>query len=134
MWGRRRLETPAPSAEPGAAHAAEAGPSLPVLLTLLALGASGAVSMAYEIAWTRALTLVIGSSTYAFTAVLTSFLVGIAGGSALYSRWSPTREASPGTFAALQAGIAVTVTLTLLVFERVPEFFLAGLGVSDAPG
>ena len=134
MWSRRPLETPTPSAEPATNLAGEPGPSLPVVLTLLALGASGAVSMAYEIAWTRALTLVIGSSTYAFTAVLTAFLVGIAGGSAVYSRWAGARPASPTTFAAIQVGIALTVTLTLLVFERVPEFFLAGLGVSDLPG
>jgi len=133
VWSRR-LDLRIPHAVSERAADVEPRASLPVLLTLLALGVSGAVSMAYEIAWTRALTLVIGSSTYAFTAVLTSFLVGIAGGSALYSRWSSAREASPATFAALQAGIAVTVTLTLLVFERVPEIFLAGLGVSDAPG
>jgi len=135
-WSRRPLETPAPEAASGPAAACSGGrgPGLPVLLTLLALGASGAVSMAYEIAWTRALTLVIGSSTYAFTAVLTSFLVGIAGGSGLYSRRAGGRPASPTTFAALQAGIAVTVALTVLVFERVPEIFLAGLGVSDTPG
>ncbi len=135
-WSRRPLDARLPEtvSEPAVGHAGGLAPSLPVLLTLMALGASGAVSMVYEIAWTRALTLVIGSSTYAFTAVLTSFLVGIAGGSALYSRWAGARPASPATFAALQAGIAVTVTLTLLVFERIPEFFLAGLGVSDAPG
>lgn len=133
VWSRR-VDLRVPRAVAERAAGVEPRASLPVLLTLVALGASGAVSMAYEIAWTRALTLVIGSSTYAFTAVLTSFLVGIAGGSALYSRRARAREATPATFAALQAAIAVTVTLTLLVFERVPEFFLAGLGVSDAPG
>lgn len=133
VWSRR-LDLRVPHAVSERAAGVEPRASLPVLLTLVALGASGAVSMAYEIAWTRALTLVIGSSTYAFTAVLTSFLVGIAGGSALYSRRAAARAASPATFAALQAGIAVTVTGTLLVFERVPEFFLAGLGVADTPG
>ena len=63
-----------------------AGPApLGVWLTVAALGVSGAVSIVYEVAWTRALALVIGSSTYAFTSMLVAFLVGIAGGSALYS-------------------------------------------------
>jgi hypothetical protein len=53
--------------------------------------------MIYEVAWTRALALVIGSSTYAFTAMLVAVLVGIAGGSALYSWLWGARRASPGT-------------------------------------
>src|SRR5438093_517664 len=35
-----------------------------------AMAVSGAAAMVFEIAWTRALSLVIGSSTYAFTSVL----------------------------------------------------------------
>src|SRR5438046_2128170 len=34
--------------------------------------------MIYEVAWTRALALVIGSSTYAFSAMLAAVLVGMA--------------------------------------------------------
>ena len=52
-------------------EAAGAGTApLGVWLTVAALGVSGAVSLAYEVAWTRALSLVIGSSTYAFTSML----------------------------------------------------------------
>src|SRR5262249_3143078 len=74
-------------------------------LTLWALGLSGAVSMVYEVAWTRALAQVIGSSTYAFTAMLVAFLLGIAGGAALYARFRGDRSASPTDFALVQAGI-----------------------------
>ena len=102
-------------------------------LTVAAFGISGAVSMIYEVAWTRALTLVIGSSTYAFTSMLVAFLLGIAGGSALYAwRWG-RRHASPGAFAAIQGGVGIVVTLTLLVFDRMPELFLAALRWSDSP-
>jgi len=96
-------------------------------LTLGALGISGAISMAYEVAWTRALTLVIGSSTYAFTAMLVTFLAGIAGGSALYAWLWGTRPASPTVFGALQAAIGISFMAILLVYERMPEFFLAAL-------
>ena len=96
-------------------------------ITLAALGVSGAVSMVYEVAWTRALALVIGSSTYAFTAMLVTFLAGIAGGSALYSWLLGSRAASPAVFAALQAAIGLLFMTTLLVFERMPELFLAAL-------
>jgi len=102
--------------------------------TVAALGLSGAVSMIYEVAWTRALALVIGSSTYAFTAMLISFLLGIAGGSALYSWLWGKRAASPATFAALQVAIALAAAMTLVLFERLPAVFLSGLGWSDSPG
>jgi spermidine synthase len=103
-------------------------------LTVIALGVSGAVSMIYEVAWTRALALVIGSSTYAFTAMLVAFLTGIAGGSALYSWLWSGRPARPGTLAALQLGIGVAGTGALLVFERMPGLVIAGLGHSMTPG
>src|SRR3989442_1325349 len=109
------------------------GGPLGVRLTVVALGISGAVSMLYEVTWTRALALVLGSSTYAFTAMLVAFLLGLAGGSALYAwRWG-TRQPSPVAFGALQAGIAVLVVPVLLMFERLPELLLAALRWSYAP-
>jgi spermidine synthase len=102
-------------------------------LTVVALGISGAASMLYEVAWTRALTLVIGSSTYAFTAMLVAFLLGIAGGSALFAWLWGKRPASAGAFAVLQAGVGIVVGLTLLFFDRMPELFLAALRWSDTP-
>ena len=99
----------------------------------VALAISGAVSMLYEVGWTRALALAIGSSTYAFTSMLLAFLVGIAGGSALYSRLSVARRISPAAFAFLQAGIGVATGAIILLFERAPEMFLVALRWSAAP-
>ncbi len=48
---------------------------------LLVLGAfmlSGLASFAYEIFWTRSLVFLLGNTTYAFTLMLTAFLLGIA--------------------------------------------------------
>jgi spermidine synthase len=136
-----RFAVPAPGSPPPAPRAARAAGAPPpdplgpaAALTVAALGLSGAAAMLYEVAWTRALSLVIGSSTYAFTAMLVAFLVGIAGGSAAYSGLRGTRPAAPATFAVLQAGIGLAVTLVLLLFERLPELFLVALRWSDAPG
>src|SRR3989454_4317424 len=79
----RSLQAP----EPGAAGRPARSPASPAAvpseardpgswLIAAALGISGAVSMIYEVAWTRALALVIGGSTYAFTAMLVAFLLG----------------------------------------------------------
>src|SRR5690606_9500418 len=52
---------------------------------LLAFGASGLAAFTYELVWTRALAMTIGSSVYSFTIILLTFLIGIAGGSAVAS-------------------------------------------------
>jgi len=124
---------PQPTSRTTSSVAPLATSALGARLTVAALGISGAVSMLYEVAWTRALALVIGSSTYAFTSMLLAFLLGIAGGSALYAwRWG-NRPASPGAFAAIQGGVGIVVTLTLLVFDRMPELFFVALRWSDSP-
>lgn len=50
-----------------------------------AFALSGAASLCYQVVWTRALAMVIGSSVQSFTLILESFLVGIAAGSAIAS-------------------------------------------------
>ena len=102
-------------------------------LIAAALVISGAVSMVYEVAWTRALALVIGSSTYAFSAMLLAFLIGIAGGAAAYSRFWGGARAGPVAFATIQGGIGLTVALVMLVFERMPEVVLMALQHSVSP-
>ena len=99
----------------------------------MALAVSGAVSMVYEVAWTRALALVIGSSTYAFSAMLVAFLVGIAGGAAAYSYFRGARRAGAATFATIQIGIGLSVALVVLVFERMPHVFLQTLQDLESP-
>ena len=42
--------------------------------------ASGFVTISTQVSWTRILTMVIGSSTYAFSIVVALFLIGLAGG------------------------------------------------------
>src|SRR5687767_220676 len=42
--------------------------------------ASGFVTISTQVSWTRILTMIIGSSTYAFSIVVALFLIGLAGG------------------------------------------------------
>lgn len=55
-------------------------------LALVAFGLSGLCSMAYEVVWSRALAMAIGSSLQSFALILVTFLVGLAGGSAVASQ------------------------------------------------
>jgi spermidine synthase len=110
-----------PTAEPAAG-----GPRRSYLdMALLATFAlSGAAAMVYENAWTRALTLVIGMSTYSFTVMLTTFLVGLGVGSLLYARWWGTRDVGVSSFGLLQLLIALSALATIPLFERLPFLFL----------
>ena len=47
-------------------------------------GVSGFCAMAYEVIWTRLLGLVIGPTTYSFTLVISTFIIGLAAGSILF--------------------------------------------------
>ncbi|HEX8921158.1 MAG TPA: fused MFS/spermidine synthase [Pyrinomonadaceae bacterium] len=50
---------------------------------LLCAVISGFVTISTQVAWTRVLTMIIGSSTYAFSIVVALFLLGLAGGASL---------------------------------------------------
>ncbi len=115
------------------ADVGEAAGAFETRVVAAALAVSGAVSMAYEVAWTRALALVIGSSTYAFSAMLVAFLIGIAGGAALYSYFRGARRVGLTAFAIIQAGIGLCVMLVVLLFEYMPDVFLLALQRSQSP-
>lgn len=104
-----------------------------VTLTVIGLGVSGVASMIYEIAWTRVLSLIIGSSTYAFTAMLLAFLVGIAAGSALFSRLWGQRRVGPMSFGTIELGIGLSALLILPAFGKMPDLLLRAFTVSMAP-
>ena len=125
MWfrGRREASEDAGEAPPESRPTATAASRLDIAL-LAAFGLSGAAAMVYENAWTRALTLVIGMSTYSFTVMLTTFLVGLGVGSLLYARWWGTRDVGVAGFGLLQLLIALSALATIPLFERLPFLFL----------
>ncbi len=87
--------------------------------------ASGATAMILEVAWTRLLAVPLGGSTYGFSVMLAAFLIGIAGGSRLYTilarRWTPDRN----TLGVLQFGIALAGLLALILWRLVPFLVFA---------
>lgn len=129
----RKAGATLPSAPAIAAPPQGSLPPAPLLarIALFSMVVSGALSMAYEVAWTRALALVIGSSTYAFSLILLCFLLGLAGGAALYARRqaeSPDQLGNLGTIHLLVAGAALATT-TLI--DRLPALLLVALKVFE---
>jgi spermidine synthase len=94
---------------------------------LFAAFASGVVTISTQVAWTRVLTMIIGSSTYAFSIVVALFLIGLAGG-AWFVGW---RDRSPKLRATLMIVELVTVLsllFSLFILNRIPAL-LIGLGL-----
>lgn len=83
---------------------------------------SGFTAIAYETLWTRALTLVVGTTVYAFSTLLAAFLCGIVLGSMLYARLRFSRPALQ--LAAVQGLIGIFMLGGLPYLDQLPFVFL----------
>lgn len=117
------VEFAAPAAATGTANPA-AAPSWLGWVLLLCFGLSGFSALVYENAWTRALTLVIGSSVYSFTTMLLTFLIGLAIGGFLFARFMGHRDVRVGTFGAIELWAGLTALATIPLFEKLPLIFI----------
>jgi spermidine synthase len=89
---------------------------------LFAFGVVGATAIAYEVAWTRLLATILGSSTYAFTLMLATFLAGIVIGSFIFERWfaRARRSVSFDTFSRTQTYTGLAALIFLGLFQYIP--------------
>ena len=94
-----------------------------VSIAVLVAGLSGVAAMIYEVAWVRLLIPVLGSSTYSFTLMLVAFISGITFGSWLVGVLLRYIKNLFGFLAICQAGVAVSLLLTLPLYGRVPYAF-----------
>jgi len=105
----------------GGASAAQPGLRLSARearLILFSAGLSGFVSLAAEVLWSRALLGHLYNSTYAFTMMLATFLLGIAIGSAVFTSLFSRIRRPLLVFAGLQVGVGIGLALALLLFPR----------------
>ncbi|MBI4687614.1 MAG: fused MFS/spermidine synthase [Nitrospirae bacterium] len=110
------------------ASASVSGWSANAVLAAGALFFSGLTALIYEVVWTRVLTLIIGSSTYAFTIMLATFLAGIAIGSAVISRLSSNKTEGIGLLSICQVLIGVFALVTASIFGVLPDAFISLFG------
>jgi spermidine synthase len=113
---------PGRDAEPREAPPARARRRDPLLWSYTLVGFAALV---FEVAWTRALSMVLGSSIYAFATMLAGFLAGIALGS-LLARRRIDRLARPVEAYGFGVGLlGVGALLTVLSFRALPDVFLS---------
>ena len=129
VWLGRSCWAPAESQRPEVAPAGAATGTrvattpVPRLLYVI-LAVSGATAMVYEMAWSRTLSMVYGSSVYGVSIMLSTFLVGIALGSWFAAARVRRRPATMLGAVWLLAGSAWTAFVSLYVGGRLPFLFL----------
>jgi spermidine synthase len=98
----------------------------PIEITVVIAGfaISGFVALSYEVIWSRVLALIIGSSVYAFSIMLTTFLIGLAAGATIASRFVDRIRAPIRIFALIEVGVGVTSLAGAYVFNDLPYVFV----------
>jgi spermidine synthase len=91
---------------------------------LVAFLFTGLAALSAEVVWFRVLTLVVGTTTYAFTTMLTTFLLGLAVGSAVFARIAQ-RVSRPRTlFAVVVLAIGFVVFASTVAFGKLPVLYM----------
>ncbi|QDG49760.1 hypothetical protein FIV42_03110 [Persicimonas caeni] len=88
---------------------------------------AGGISMSYQVLWTRAYVIILGSSTYSFTVILTAFLVGLASGSAAISPFLKRIKRPVFWLGLTQFGVAASATAAFFVLDRLPVWLFERL-------
>jgi spermidine synthase len=105
-------------------------PSWCTRLVLVLLGVAGLTGMAYEVLWTRVLTFLTGTTTYAFTIMLTTYLCGLAFGGIATAWFTDRSKRLLEVLAVLQTllGLSVLATLafTPIILKSLNNFIFAG--------
>jgi spermidine synthase len=88
---------------------------------------SGFVTISTQVAWTRILSMIIGSSTYAFSIVVALFLLGLSAGAFLMARRGAGGRLRD-TMVKVEVLTALSLILSLVVVNRIPTILItAGL-------
>lgn len=93
-----------------------------MLLTVFAV--SGFSAMIYEVVWTRILTLILGSTVYSYATMLSTYLLGLALGSFIFSLLLKRFQQPLMLLAFVQGGIALFAFGGEFIFPLLPTIFL----------
>jgi spermidine synthase len=139
VWSRRVPAAP-PETEAEKAEAAAAAVGEPVYSLVQArvafwcIAIAGGISLLYELAWTRVLSMSMGGTVHSFSTMLVSFISGIALGSAIVGRLLRRPRNALALFGLCEVGIALCILLPLRAYERLPYVFhKVGYALSHSP-
>jgi len=89
-----------------------------------AFGLSGAAALIYEVTWTRKLSVIMGSSTYALSTMLAAFMTGLALGGALGGFFVPKFKRPLRMFALCEIGIGLSALVTIPLIKVAAPLFI----------
>ncbi len=81
-------------------------------------------ALIYEIVWIRPLTVVFGTTIYAVSTIVDSFILGLAVGSWVAGRYTERLQNPLRYFAFSQLGVGFYGILLLPIFGALPEIYL----------
>ena len=84
---------------------------------------SGFVTIGTQVSWTRVLTMIIGSSTYAFSIVVALFLIGLAIGAWIVARKDRSHKLRT-TILVVEVLTALSLLQSLFVLNKVPALLI----------
>ena len=84
---------------------------------------SGFVTISTQVAWTRMLTMIVGSSTYAFSIAVALFLFGLSAGAYLIARRNLSGKLRR-TLLRVELLTALSLLFSLFMVNRIPSFLI----------
>jgi len=122
LWLARRREAPLSISEPeGESGSADSGRrEIARIAAVWGLAGAGFASMIYEVAWTRTLAMLVGSSVYAFTLMLVAFIAGLGAGSMILSGWVDRRRNLLLFLGGLELIVALAALMVVPLFNYLP--------------
>ncbi|HYM00539.1 MAG TPA: fused MFS/spermidine synthase, partial [Blastocatellia bacterium] len=94
------------------------------IIVLAGFAISGFVALSYEVIWSRVLALIIGSSVYAFSIMLATFLIGLAVGSTASARIVDRLRRPVFAFAGIELLIGLASLGGAYLFNELPYAFI----------
>jgi len=129
LWLAATLPRRGDVPEPDARASTGAPPGHGGAALLLVMGLAGIVTLGLEVFWTRILILFIGTTTYSFATMLSSFLLGLALGGFAVRRFIDRLTNLRRAFGWIQLGIAASTLASLpLINSGVVQRWLTGWG------
>jgi spermidine synthase len=92
-------------------------------ILLVAFGFSGAAALIYEVVWTRALSIIMGSTTYALSTLLSTFMAGLALGGFIGGKLADRGKNLLLIFGLLELGIGIFGLVTIPLIHLIPPLY-----------
>ena len=105
-------------------------PGSVTLLISVCFFLSGLAGLIYEVVWARQLSLFLGITSYAHTAVITAYMAGLAAGSLYFGRRADKHPQPLKIYAWLEIGIGIYAAITPWLFTALQHAYVNASDVS----